>query len=191
MLRAFKPFAQTDLALSPFSFISDRVDDNGCHGGLDTQMLSCTQDPDTSLVSYENLHDVSRRACFYVAAEFDDVVCRDSPEVCERKLQLGWLKTSGQHCEMEVNPGYNAIHSVVSSPQPYQKVQLPAECEAICLSEPECDMAVWHEASVNQVWGLVCVTLSRQQVVDAGRWDAQTWVDQVEVTTMVKKCQAP
>lgn len=59
------------------------------------------------------------------------------------------------------------------------------------MSEPACDMAVWHEESVNRVWGNVCVTLSREEMVDFGRLSRDSWVDQPEVVTMVKSCSYP
>ena len=89
---------------------------------------------------------------------------------------------------MQVFPAYNAVHSIVDRPAPYQKTEFPSDCEHICLALADCDMAVWHEASVNQVWGNVCVTLTHAQMVDAGRVDQSSWVQQPEVVTMVKEC---
>ena len=165
-----------------------RIDDDGCHNDVQSQTLTCIRDPDSAIASYENLHDVARRACFYVSAEWDSLNCRDTPEVCEQKFQLGWVKSKGSQCNMKVFAGFNAIHSVVASPGGFLKVGYPAECENICLSKPECDFAIWHEASVNEVWGNVCVTMAREQMIDFGRLDRRSWVEQKEVVTMVKLC---
>jgi hypothetical protein len=167
-----------------------RIDDDGCHNPLESQELTCIKDPDTAVASFENLRDDSRQACFYVTAEYDGVRCRDTPEACVQKFQLGWNTfSSNSNCEMKVFAGFNAIHSVVASPQPYKRVTYPAECEALCLSKPGCDIAVWHEASVNVVWGNICVVLSREEMLDYGRLYKPSWVQQSEVITMVKDCQ--
>lgn len=108
------------------------MDDNGCHDGLESQELTCLRDPDTFLASYENLHGAPRQACYYVATEFDDVRCRETPEVCERKFQLAWVKTAGLKCEMTVHSGLNAIHSVVASPSGFQKVCFTSITAAPC-----------------------------------------------------------
>jgi hypothetical protein len=149
--------------------------------------VSCVQDPDTGIAAYQNLHPKDRRACFYVAAEWDDIGCRNAPGTCVRRFQLGWVKLD-RPCEMDVSKGFNAVHSVVDSPSPYKQVAYAVECETICLADPACDLAVWHEASVNAVWGNVCVTLSRDHVLDVGRWEPSSWVEQVDVVTMVKRC---
>ena len=90
---------------------------------------------------------------------------------------------------MKIYNGLNAVHSVVNDPHNFQKTTFPSECEDICLSLADCEMAVWHESTVNHVWGNVCVTLSFNQMLDLGRLHKESWVEQAPVTTMVKHCQ--